>query len=290
MAAVLPKSSGGDTEILDYLRKGQEAEDRRDPESAIELYRWILENYPESDYSPYALNNIMGCRGLQKKMALEEEYIFDLADKHQDKTLGTSALLWEPVVKAKADKKDDAIKISDNLIKEKENTELEKDLMFQQIMLYVYELEDLKNAREARDKFIKKFPEDQRSFELESLDFLFEENGYISLKQRTKSATSVPTVLTLRQNYPNPFNAITQIRYELPEAAQVRISVFNMLGQEVRQLVEKNEATGVHQVKWDGYDKAGSDVPSGIYICRIQAVNQETRKSSAQTMKMLLLK
>ena len=70
----------------------------------------------------------------------------------------------------------------------------------------------------------------------------------------------------LHQNYPNPFNPSTTIRYELPEASTVRLSVFDVLGHEVSVLVNERREAGAHEVS---FDAAG--LPSGIYFCRFGA-------------------
>ncbi|HSQ76525.1 MAG TPA: T9SS type A sorting domain-containing protein, partial [Bacteroidota bacterium] len=70
----------------------------------------------------------------------------------------------------------------------------------------------------------------------------------------------------LHQNYPNPFNPSTTIRYELPEASTVRLSVVDVLGHEVSVLVNERREAGVHEVR---FDAAG--LPSGIYFCRLGA-------------------
>ncbi len=88
-----------------------------------------------------------------------------------------------------------------------------------------------------------------------------------------------PTKFTLESNYPNPFNAITTLRYYLPEAAKVRLDVFNTLGQKVTTLVDARQESGYHTVEWNG-----STVASGLYISRME-VNGESL-----THKMLLLK
>ena len=75
----------------------------------------------------------------------------------------------------------------------------------------------------------------------------------------------------LDQNYPNPFNPTTNIKYSLPEHGMITLKVFNLMGQEVKVLVNKQQAAGRYVVEWDGTDNMGKPVSSGLYIYRIEA-------------------
>ena len=77
---------------------------------------------------------------------------------------------------------------------------------------------------------------------------------------------NLPTKFALYQNYPNPFNPTTTIKYALPKRSQVRIEVYNVLGERVASLVNDVERAGTHSVKFDG-----AELPSGVYFYRIIA-------------------
>lgn len=81
----------------------------------------------------------------------------------------------------------------------------------------------------------------------------------------------MPEQFALQQNYPNPFNPETKIRYFLPEAAEVRVTIFNTLGQRIRILVDARQDVGTYDVTWDGRDDVGAQQPSGVYYYRIRA-------------------
>jgi len=95
----------------------------------------------------------------------------------------------------------------------------------------------------------------------------------VEIKVSDGSGVSVPDRYELNQNYPNPFNSETVIRYQLPEGNRVEISVYNILGQRVRILVDKEMNAGYYNVKWDGRNDSGSVVASGIYIVKMKAGN-----------------
>jgi PKD repeat protein len=94
----------------------------------------------------------------------------------------------------------------------------------------------------------------------------------------------VPTAYRLFQNYPNPFNPSTRIMFSLPEAADVRLAVYNPFGQEVCVLFEGKKNAGVHTVVWDAKDASGNQVPSGVYLCRFEAMGR------IKTIKLLMTK
>ena len=80
-----------------------------------------------------------------------------------------------------------------------------------------------------------------------------------------------PINFRLFQNYPNPFNPSTLIPYQLGEAAHVRLSIFNSLGQDVRTLVDADQKMGFYTVPWDCRDAVGRNVAAGVYLYRLEA-------------------
>ncbi|UCD18087.1 MAG: S8 family peptidase, partial [Candidatus Zixiibacteriota bacterium] len=94
----------------------------------------------------------------------------------------------------------------------------------------------------------------------------------------------LPDNFVLHQNYPNPFNMITTVSFSLAARSEVSLSVFNLLGKRVIDLVDRQLAAGVYQVRWDGRDGRGDPVASGIYFCRLRY------GSESRTRKMILLK
>ena len=95
---------------------------------------------------------------------------------------------------------------------------------------------------------------------------------------------ALPGVYVLQQCYPNPFNPLTTIVYDLPRASRVSLSITDLLGREVRKLVDGYEPAGRREALWDGRDKNGQEVASGVYFYRL------TAGDFTDTKKMLLLK
>ena len=98
------------------------------------------------------------------------------------------------------------------------------------------------------------------------------------------NVSSVPKQFALHHNHPNPFNPITSLRYDLPEQAQVTLTIYNMLGREVSQLVNTTQEAGYKSVQWNATDIHGKPVSAGVYLYQIRA------GEFVQTRKMVLLK
>ena len=92
-----------------------------------------------------------------------------------------------------------------------------------------------------------------------------------SVREIHGSDDSRPSEFSLSQNYPNPFNPVTNIEFNLPRAAYVKLDVFNIVGQRVRTLVDEEMEPGRYVADWDGKDKKGNLVSSGIYFYRMDA-------------------
>jgi len=85
-------------------------------------------------------------------------------------------------------------------------------------------------------------------------------------------SVAVPAIpLTLNQNWPNPFNPSTTISYYLPEAARVRLEIYDVAGRRIARLVNRNEERGNHSALWNGAGESGRPAAPGIYICRLTA-------------------
>jgi hypothetical protein len=92
-------------------------------------------------------------------------------------------------------------------------------------------------------------------------------------------AITPPMTTVLAQNYPNPFNPTTAIHFALPHAGKVTLSIFNVLGEQVRILVDEIKPAGQYTVVWDGKNIEGETVASGIYIYQLSYQSAEPSAS-----------
>lgn len=81
---------------------------------------------------------------------------------------------------------------------------------------------------------------------------------------------NLPNKIQLFQNYPNPFNPVTSIGYQLSAPSAVELSIYNLLGQKIKTLVNKQQSAGTYFIKWDGTNEAGNSVADGVYLYRLQ--------------------
>jgi len=100
----------------------------------------------------------------------------------------------------------------------------------------------------------------------------------------TRTVPVEPEEFTLFQNYPNPFNPETTIKYQLPKRTHVTLKIYNQIGQEVITLTDSNKNEGYYHDEWNGRNRDGKMVSSGIYFYQLRAGN------FVKTRKMILLR
>ena len=106
----------------------------------------------------------------------------------------------------------------------------------------------------------------------------------MSINTMTINNEIIPKNYRLYQNYPNPFNPTTQIKYDLPEDAMVNITIYDMMGRQVKTLVNGSQTAGYRTIQWNATNDEGKPVSAGLYLYTIEAGDY------TQTKKMVLLK
>jgi hypothetical protein len=95
---------------------------------------------------------------------------------------------------------------------------------------------------------------------------------------------TIPPVFALHTNYPNPFNPSTNISFSIPSPAKVKLTVYNVKGQKVKELINDTIDMGTHTVQWDGTDHRNRKVSSGLYFSHLE------HEGKSKTIKMMLMK
>ena len=129
--------------------------------------------------------------------------------------------------------------------------------------------------------------ERQNSFvNLDGIKLAGADGSLINTVARTNSSEVkvIPGTFALHQNFPNPFNPSTEIRFDLPEAGNVNLAIYNLMGQKIRTFSSDNMTPGYHAIIWDGTNDIGSHVATGMYFYSIQSNEFQATK------KMLFLK
>jgi len=117
----------------------------------------------------------------------------------------------------------------------------------------------------------------------------YAETGIVNDVQIDENNNTVPTEFVLSQNYPNPFNPSTSIEFSIPIDSDVTLTIYNLLGQAVTELVNEEINSGNYSAVWNGEDQNGTKVSSGVYLYKMQA-NGANGKEFQQIRKMVLLK
>ena len=113
----------------------------------------------------------------------------------------------------------------------------------------------------------------------------------IKLRLFLSKGVELPKEFAIDQNFPNPFNPTTAIKYQIPVSSNVTLRIFNIMGEEIKTLVNAIQDPGYKSIEWNSTNNAGNPVASGIYFYRIDAVDvNNSANSFVQVKKMLLLK
>jgi hypothetical protein len=115
------------------------------------------------------------------------------------------------------------------------------------------------------------------------LDDFFPDSTIIVSVDDKSLITGIPGSFRLLQNYPNPFNPTTTINYQLAGSGEVELTIYNLLGQQIRTLVNAKQPAGFYKIEWNGRDDAGREVASGVYVYQLKT------EGIIQNLKMILL-
>jgi hypothetical protein len=91
-----------------------------------------------------------------------------------------------------------------------------------------------------------------------------------SMADSASTASLLPKRFALHPNYPNPFNPATTIKYDLPKTTRVTLRIFDIMGRQVKTLIDEEKDAGYHYLIWEGKDDKGRPVTSGIYFYRLE--------------------
>ena len=272
--SLAPVALNSPNDVEEYLLKALESEGAGKYEEAVEDYRYVTDQYGNTEYGPFALSRLMACRVKQGDITIEKDYLNSVQQKNDTSQTGTTALLWQPLVEVRAGNEQEALVLCDNIKNHYSDANLIKDAKFLKGSIQLYEMNDVEAAKKTYDEFIQEYPQDPL---VEHIKIILENYQSYDLllpraQPRNRTAAPVmPTQFQLSQNFPNPFNPETEIKYQLPEDSHIRIEIFNLMGQKICTLVNKKQPMGFYSVHWNGRDGSGVIVASGVYLYRLHA-------------------
>lgn len=103
-------------------------------------------------------------------------------------------------------------------------------------------------------------------------------SGNYHYSEHVEVSISIPQKIKLQQNYPNPSNPATVIEYQLPQNMSVNLQIYDVLGHEIKILVNEHQTAGYYSIVWDGTDKAGAPAASGVYLYALETDNYRVIK------------
>ena len=139
-------SQNSPQESEQYLIKALESEGAADYEQAIASYRYVIDQYGNTEYGSFALARLMVCRVKQGDITVEKDYIQLVQQKYGINQTGTTALLWQPLIEVRAGNKDEALSFCDNIKNRYSDTNLIKEALFLKASIQLYELNDIDEA------------------------------------------------------------------------------------------------------------------------------------------------
>jgi hypothetical protein len=140
-------------EVEKYLARGQMFEGEEQFEEAVKAYRYVVDNFSESEYRSFAFSRLMACRDKQGDITVEKDYVASLSQKGNSDEAGISALLWQPLIEARARNYQLALDLCDQLAKIYAGSDLARDARFEKGSIQLYEMNNVAAAQKTFEKF-----------------------------------------------------------------------------------------------------------------------------------------
>jgi len=225
----------------------------------------LKEFIEKNETSQYALLALGKINTLLRTVEKDEALAFYLKELAKDEELEPYAVSFQVQLDIKAKDETKAIKEIDNLLKKYPEHVLVIDWLYSKGIIYKYGLEEPTKAEAMFKLVIEKYPDRPTA---ESAREELEGMGQKPLEKEV-ATTREPGALSV-QNYPNPFNPETTIQFTLPEQGRVTLKIFDVMGREVKTLVDEERFAGPYTALWDGKDTFGRSVASGMYFYQIR--------------------
>lgn len=243
------------------------------PEKAIEIYKMLIEKFPESKEAKKAMVKIHHLLRESDEKSPDNYFENSLhTDRGIKEEYKSAALTLAAHTYVDMDQPVQAIGTFEKVVQEYPDSSYTLDALFSLVMLNLNSIKDSSSAKAYLEIMKREYPFEEQT--LIARTDMGEKVDWSALGKRIpKPKTSkidIPTEFALHNNYPNPFNPITNIRFDLPEATHVTITIYDITGREVIKLVNQNMNAGYRNIIWDAKDKYGRNVSSGLYIYQMR--------------------
>lgn len=272
-----PASSVSDPTGSDEFEQAYRAYLSGDYERALELFKDLVMKYPDHFAGRQALAFVHHCLRKLNRGAEALPYLSQVVAEQGNREIAGLARSIVVGYLVRAGEYEEAITMALNVIKGFPASDLVKYALYDLGRISWYLLGDHKTGERYYRQLIAQYPGDDLS--LSALATLGEWMPELQPEPQPN-----PPQFALSQNSPNPFNASTMLRIVLNESGKVRLSIYNVVGQEVAVLAEGVMHAGPHTVLWDGRDAQGVAVGSGLYFARLEA------EGVVHTRKLLLIR
>jgi len=251
---------------------------------AQKICKDILTNYPDSTSSYYALDLLWKASRKNRDNDSLVYFINNLSTSNHNKYLAGAAELI-----ALGYEKTNRIKNSNKLLKKHIGEPIVEFILFHKFLYYLNEENNIDHAREIANELLSLFPESESTSDA----FKLLDETYIPKSIASSGNTNdvdKPSKFELLGNYPNPFNPSTNIRFAVPFSSGIEITIYDLMGNTIKNVFSGNLNTGYHTILWDGTNNNGFKVSSGLYLYRFKAKANETNQSFEASSKLLLIK
>lgn len=255
---------------------------------AAQAYRSIIESDPTNRDALWALTGLARCMGkagqLQELIVLLASYVADYPGTDLEKYARNYGITKQIVIGDYVN----AETMIASFMADYPNSEFEPKIEYESALLAELMGQTAGRTIQDEEKITVKYERLATNFPNTGLGMLA--TIKIGKTAPTKIDVTLPKQYSLITNYPNPFNPITTISFSLPENSYVMLTIYDLSGREIIKLVDSFKPSGTYQSTWNGKDKNGRSVSSGVYLYSLMAKSKETGEMFTKSNKMVLLK
>lgn len=256
---------------------------------AMEIYQEVLNMFPQDSVSLVALNRIVEIHYILDNQTGLLTFLDSLHTEPGSELIGMTSYDYSVTALAGLGNFEEAILRCDELIEyyfEIGSNENAAFTLLEQSLIYETMAEEISGNNRTSSQYSSDFESNLYQiaddyYETEAAELVGLLYGIYGFRHEDKI---IPTEYALRQNYPNPFNPNTTIVYDVPEESHVILTIYDIMGRQVKELVNTNTLAGTHSIIWNGTDAQNNPIASGMYLYQLKSEN------FVETKKLVLLK